>query len=95
MKAVLLLSALVLVLAVGAKAGWNDLPATGKVIDRRGDVLPIVYTKQRRPSAVGYVVTGDGTAQRTIEQPWPNKPWPVFADVVHSWIHPEQVRHRR
>ena len=36
----ILLSALVLALALGAKAGWDDLPVTGDVIDRRDESSP-------------------------------------------------------
>ena len=75
----ILLSALVLALALAAKAGWDDLPATGKVIDRRGEPRP--------PKPLGPVTVGlTPTPQRTIQQHWPAPPWPN-APTVWSWTH--------
>jgi len=37
----IIISALVLALAISAKAGWDHLPTSGNVIDRRGESVPI------------------------------------------------------
>jgi hypothetical protein len=82
----ILLSALVLALAIGAKAGWDDLPATGNVIDRRGEPRP--------PKPVRVIASLAGhpgeeptpLPQYTVPQQEPPKPW-APSGTVWGWTH--------